>query len=268
MATILHMSDVHFGPPHRADAAAALLALAEDLEPSLVAVSGDLTQRAKPAQFLAAGQWLASFRAPTIVVPGNHDVPMYRFWERLATPYRAWAHCGRERESVVVAPGVWAAGIDTSRSWTIKHGRLRSGRVAEVAALAAAAPAGAVRVAVAHHPLVPPPRFGEQRVAGGARAAVSRLIDAGFELVLGGHEHRFWVARSEDYWPGLAGLVHVHSGTSSSSRGRTPERGVSSCARIEVEANTIEVVRMLFDATTGAFIDDVVMRFPRSRRAS
>ncbi len=264
--TILHCSDVHFGPPHRPRAAAALAAMVAAERPTALVISGDLTQRAKPAQFDAARAWVERIEVPTVLVPGNHDVPMYRFWERFGAPYRAWSRLGRPRESELSVPGAWFAGIDTSRSLTIKHGRVAGSRLAAVCAAAAAAPADAIRIAVAHHPLAPPPRFGEQRVAGGARGAVDALRRAGFELVLGGHEHRFWVARAEDYWGGPAGLLHVHSGTSSSSRGREPEVGRCSAVRLTVTDATIEVTRLLFDDSAARFVDDLSARFPRVRR--
>lgn len=265
MTTILHCSDVHFGPPHRPIAAAALADLVAAERPVALVISGDLTQRAKPAQFDAARAWLGQITVPTVIVPGNHDVPMYRFWERFAAPYRAWSRLGRRRESELGVPGAWFAGIDTSRSLTIKHGRVAGSRVAAVCAAAAAAPASAIRIAVAHHPLVPPPRFGEQRVAGGAREAVDALRRARFELVLGGHEHRFWVARAEDYWGGSPGLLHVHSGTSSSSRGRGPEVGRCSAVRLTVTERTIEVTRLVFDDSGARFVDDTRACFPRAQ---
>ena len=82
MRRILHISDVHFGPPHLPDVAAGVLRLVESRQPDLVALSGDLTQRAKPHQFREACSWVDRIGVPTVTVPGNHDVPLYRVWER------------------------------------------------------------------------------------------------------------------------------------------------------------------------------------------
>src|SRR5262249_20108917 len=81
MRTIAHISDLHFGTEDPQIAAA----LREDLcglGPSLVVVSGDLTQRAKPAEFLAAREFLSTIPQPQIVVPGNHDIPLYNLLRR------------------------------------------------------------------------------------------------------------------------------------------------------------------------------------------
>lgn len=263
MATLLHLSDVHFGPPHRRDASDAVLRLAESLDPDLVVISGDLTQRAKPAQFREARAWLDRFTVPTLAVPGNHDVPMYRFWERLLSPWRAWrAHFGGPFEPVYRSERVWAFGINTAQAWTVKQGRVRRQSMRTVATLAADAPAGALRVLVAHHPWVPPPRFGDQRVATGAEYGVDVALRAGIELVLSGHEHRAWVVSSEDHW-GRRGIVFAQSGTSTSSRGRGPERGVCSAHRINAHAGTIEVTQLLFDSATAQFQEGRVWRLPR-----
>jgi 3',5'-cyclic AMP phosphodiesterase CpdA len=80
MRHLLHISDVHFGPPHRPELAEKVLEFADRRKPDAVVLSGDLTQRAKPEQFRQARRFVDRFPAPALVVPGNHDVPLYRFW--------------------------------------------------------------------------------------------------------------------------------------------------------------------------------------------
>lgn len=87
--TVLHASDIHFGRPHRPEALEAVVRLAKKIEPEAVVISGDLTQRAKKREYQAARQFLAQLAPlPVVVVPGNHDVPLYRIHERIFTPYR------------------------------------------------------------------------------------------------------------------------------------------------------------------------------------
>src|SRR5438309_7042065 len=85
MRTIAHLSDLHFG---RTDPALIepLLASLDAIRPDVVVVSGDLTQRARAAEFEQARAFLERVRFPRIVVPGNHDVPLYRVWERFLSP--------------------------------------------------------------------------------------------------------------------------------------------------------------------------------------
>ena len=77
MRTLVHLSDLHFGTV-RQEIVLPLLSLLERIQPDLVAVSGDLTQRARKEQFAAARDFLDAMPFPKIVVPGNHDVPLYQ----------------------------------------------------------------------------------------------------------------------------------------------------------------------------------------------
>ena len=81
MRTLAHVSDLHFG---REDAVVAEVLLDDlaEAEPAMVAVSGDLTQRARPAEFESARAWLKRLPMPAVVVPGNHDVPLFDLWTR------------------------------------------------------------------------------------------------------------------------------------------------------------------------------------------
>jgi 3',5'-cyclic AMP phosphodiesterase CpdA len=82
--TILHISDLHFGPFYVPAAGDALLRAVEGMQADVIVASGDFTQRAKPEQFAAARDFLAALpRVPLVVVPGNHDVPLYRVIERV-----------------------------------------------------------------------------------------------------------------------------------------------------------------------------------------
>jgi 3',5'-cyclic AMP phosphodiesterase CpdA len=77
MLTILHISDLHFGPPYVPAVGAALLRAAPRMQADLIVASGDFTQRAKPEQFAQARAFLDQLpKLPRVVVPGNHDVPL------------------------------------------------------------------------------------------------------------------------------------------------------------------------------------------------
>ena len=85
MRTIIHLSDLHFGRVHR-PALAPLAAAIERIKPDFIAISGDLTQRARPGQFREARAFLDALPAPYLVVPGNHDVPLYNVVQRVLKP--------------------------------------------------------------------------------------------------------------------------------------------------------------------------------------
>ncbi len=83
--TLVHLSDLHFG---RIDPALVdpLRRAVNALKPDLVAISGDFTQRARHSQFAEARAFIQSLEAKTLVVPGNHDIPLYDVVERFAAP--------------------------------------------------------------------------------------------------------------------------------------------------------------------------------------
>src|SRR5688500_19547954 len=85
---LLQISDVHFGPFYVPKVGEALLRAVRELEFEVMIVSGDFTQRAKREQFAEARTFLDQLpQCPTIVTPGNHDVPLYRVFERVFNPY-------------------------------------------------------------------------------------------------------------------------------------------------------------------------------------
>jgi len=152
-------------------------------KPDMVVLSGDLTQRAKPEQFQQARAFVDSIPVPTLVVPGNHDVPLYRVWERVFDPFGAYRkHYSLELEPVYRDDEMLVVGINTAFGWTIKDGRIKLSRLLEVAEILEKAPAGIFKVVVAHHHIIPPPNFGSQRVLANAYEAMDLFSSAGVDL--------------------------------------------------------------------------------------
>ena len=105
MALLLHLSDTHFGTEIPA-VVAALLDLSRRLKPDVAVLSGDVTQRARRAQFEAAATFMQALQAHAkLVLPGNHDLPLFNLWGRCTAPY-----AGFERVFGPVARPVAAKG--------------------------------------------------------------------------------------------------------------------------------------------------------------
>jgi 3',5'-cyclic AMP phosphodiesterase CpdA len=261
LLALLHVSDVHFGPKHLAELSAAVSGLARARRPAVVVVSGDLTQRAKPSQFRAAREWVAGLGAPAAFVPGNHDVPMYRFWERLSRPFGAWRrHFADELVRGQRGDGFAVLGLNTAHAWTTKHGRVRPAELARLARELAGVPAGAVRVVVAHHPLAASPDLGREPIARGGRAALARLGRAGVDVVLSGHlHHGFWIRPETP----RGGPLVLHCGTTTSSRGRGAEAGRNSLNWLEIDELMVRVERRFWDPRRGEFAVEQTAVVPR-----
>ncbi|MEM7581783.1 MAG: metallophosphoesterase family protein [Acidobacteriota bacterium] len=265
MRQILHISDIHFGPPHRHEVSEAVLQLISRRRPDLVVISGDLTQRARPEQFAEARAFVDRIEVPSIVVPGNHDVPMYRVWERVGAPFGAYRrHFAEDLEPTYQDDEMAVIGVNTAFNWTIKDGRVTRAGLRRLEQQLAAVPAGVARIVVAHHQLVPPPRFDTQRVLENAHQVVALLKRAGVEMVLSGHLHQSWIGSTEAYYPsGERPVLLVHSGTSTSSRGRGCERRRNTCYWIVLREHEIEFSNLAWDADDEQFLEQSRHLFPR-----
>ncbi len=219
---LVHISDPHFGTEDPV-VAGELLREIRTYEPAVVALSGDLTQRARRSQFKAARDWLAQLHLPYVVVPGNHDIPLYDVVRRFFSPRDRYCELiTRDRTPCFIDESLAVCGTDTTKTWTTKHGKVRFDQIGHIVERFRHHP-DHWRVLIAHHPFVVPPRSGEPTVDGAAQA-LFQLEGAGVDLILTGHLH---VSHSE----GTAGrndkhtLINVHAGTCMSTRTREEPNG-------------------------------------------
>ena len=269
MRTILHVSDIHFGPPHLPDVSDGVIALARERKPDLVVISGDLTIRAKPEQFADARSFVdqieAESGAKSVAVPGNHDVPLYRVWERLFDPYGAYRrHFSPDLEPEWEDDAMAVLCINSAHGWTDKNGRIPGRRLAEIDHRLGQVPAHKAKIIVVHHELAPAPRFDSLRVLDGAPEAVDVFVRHGVELVLSGHLHQGFAASSEAYYPsGRAPTLFLHAGTTTSSRGRGSEVRRNSCNWIEIDDHAVQYAHLGWHAENQHFVTWSEHRYPR-----
>lgn len=194
-----HLSDLHFGKHDEALAATLAPELAEQ-QLDLVVISGDFTQNGTDAEFQVARKFIDSVKTPVFAVPGNHDVPQTNWFTRLLNPYALYRrYIDRNLEPFVEIDGVAIVGLRTSRrilfdtNWS--NGYLDSGQLGALEGRLAAASPDAIRVIVAHHPLLYP-ESGEpkkQRRVRRADRALQEFSRLGIRLVLSGHFHLSYV---------------------------------------------------------------------------
>jgi len=244
--TILHTSDWQCGRPFLPRAADALVRLAARLAPDVVVVSGDLTQRAKVREYRQAVGILDRLPdVPIVTTPGNHDVPLYRIWERLFAPFRNWRRfVSEELDSVTGVEGATFVALGSAAPRrAIVNGRLSEGQLDFAARAFAAAPPADVRCLVVHHHFVPVPGGEGGPPMPRARRWLERIEMSGADLVLGGHVHQTHLRTSRDVLgagdgPGVPILA---CGTSTSRRGRGRERGRNTVNLVRVADADIEV---------------------------
>jgi len=217
MSVVLQVSDTHFGteqPP----VVEALVALARQQRPDLLLLSGDITQRARPAQFRAARAFMDRLGAPLLAVPGNHDIPLFDLWTRLRRPYaRHLAAFGAELEPVHCSSDLMVLCVNTTRAWRHIQGEVSALQIERVARRLEGAAAEQLRVVVVHQPVAVTRAEDVVNRLRGHAAALQRWAAAGADLVMGGHIHLPYVLAL----PGLARpLWVVQAGTAVSARVR------------------------------------------------
>jgi 3',5'-cyclic AMP phosphodiesterase CpdA len=244
MSVLLHLSDTHFGT-ERAQVIEALVALAARERPTLAVLSGDITQRARSAQFRAAKAFVERLGTPVLAVPGNHDIALFDLWARTLQPYARYARTfGAALEPVHASRDLLVVGVNTTRAWRHKEGEVSPTQIERVAALLRKARARQLRVVVVHHPAAVCRPEDRRHLLRGHHAALRAWSAAGADLVLGGHIHLPYTLAP----PGLARrLWVVQAGTAISRRTRT---GVP---------NSVNIVR--WDGEAGGRGDCVIERW-------
>ena len=229
MARIAHLSDVHFGAndPKIVSATEAWL---ERSQPDLVIISGDFTQRARIEQFRAASAWLNRLRAAgmrLLVIPGNHDVPLYDVFRRFAAPlHRYKRYISNELCPWYEDEKVAILGINTARSLTIKDGRINHDQMNMIKKRFAPVAPEKTRILVTHHPLFAMPigKGGELSEAVGRHDdAVEAAAEAGIHIALAGHFHRTYAESAQKMVADAGGALVIQAGTATSTRLRNAE---------------------------------------------
>ncbi|MEX0891424.1 MAG: metallophosphoesterase family protein [Gemmatimonadota bacterium] len=273
MLTILHISDLHFGPPFVPEVGEALLRAAAELNPDVVINSGDFTQRARQEQYREAAAFMRRLPdVPTVVVPGNHDVPLYRVFERIFDPHRYYRRfISEELDSVLRLEDVVIVALNsTAPLRAITNGRISRAQLAFCARAFADAPPAALRIVVAHHHFAPAPDYEGGQVMPRAKRAMDRFAELEVELIMGGHLHRAYIGNSLDVYPGQErerGMIIVQSGTSTSRRGRAREREKNSFNLIRVGEDVVRITHYMHFDDLGGFAPASRHIFPRPGHA-
>lgn len=260
MRTLLHLSDLHFGRVNHA-LVEPIIAIARELAPDLTVISGDFTQRARVREYKAAHAFLERLPQPWLVVPGNHDIPLWDVIRRFVSPL------GRYRRYITdeLAPfyrddEIAVFGINTARSLTRKYGRINARQIAHARAVFGEVKKKVVKIVVTHHPFDLPPGS-RSRLVGRSAMAMRGLATAGVDLILSGHLHLQHTGLTAKRYriAGYSALV-AQTGTTISTRGRGE---ANSFNVIRVEPDAIAVEPYLWEPGSGGFVAQVGDQFVR-----
>lgn len=222
MSSILHISDPHFGTelPHVAQA---LLQLVKLQSPDAIVISGDITQRARRKQFKAAREFIDQLESPVkLIIPGNHDISLFNPLARIFYPYANFQReFGKNLEPVFESSDLLIITLNTTRRYRHIDGELSPSQIKRTAALLKNASTTQLRLVVTHQPICAIRLQDEDNVLKRNAEAVNAWVNAGVDLILGGHIHLPYVCALEDKFNHLPRKAWaLQAGTCISSRVR------------------------------------------------
>lgn len=265
VTTLAHLSDIHFGRLAYPHIVGTLVDEVNSTDVDLVIVSGDLTQRARRREFEAAAAMLAAFDAPTLVVPGNHDV--YAWWypfARLFRPVRRYQrYISHNLSPQLVLHDVAILGINSAHGATVKGGRVTTEAQQRITAFFSEQPADYFKVLVVHHHLTLLPALAPHDVVRGGATALETAMHAGVDLILCGHLHVAHIEPPTETTIGKRPLI-VSAGTATSSRGRGTNRGKNLYNLIRITAGHVHLEGRRYEPGLGRFVLEAEESFERA----
>ena len=188
---LFHLSDIHFGleDNHALDWVKREIA---ERKPDAVAITGDLTMRARQREFDAATAWIKSLEAPVTVEVGNHDLPYFNPIERFFDPYKRIRAISDKVEREIDLPGLAIIPLKTVRRWQPRlnwsKGWVTNAALDRCLTALDALPQGTRALVTVHHPLREVGTQGTALTMHGQKA-LNELAQRPVLAVLSGHVH-------------------------------------------------------------------------------
>jgi 3',5'-cyclic AMP phosphodiesterase CpdA len=217
---LIQISDPHFGTV-REPVAEALLRLVDEEAPDLAILSGDITQRARTREFNAARAFMDRLHVPArLVIPGNHDIPLYNLPARIFAPYAGFQRVfGDDLEPAFENKDLLVLTVKTTRRWRHVDGEVSDKQIERVAGRLRAATPGQLRIVVTHQPVCVTREKDRENLLNGHEKAVPAWASAGADIIMGGHIHLPYIRPLHELLPGLAQRIWaVQAGTALSWR--------------------------------------------------
>lgn len=265
MTRIAHISDLHFGALEPG-AVEALSAALEEIAPTVIALSGDLTMRGRRREFAQAAAFVRTLNAPVVATAGNHDVPAFNPVARFTSPTGRFQGAMRGVASSRFTDGALTLiAANSARAWTAHwnwaHGAFSGEQIRRVdAALGSDQDAPRWRGLITHHPFEVPPDMRSMRPVGRASSMLEVIARRGVDFVLAGHlHHGSWSFSAHAERALGRSILLIQASTATSSRRRDQPNALNV---IDLGSNELRLTP--WTLRDGAFKPDETIVFERS----
>lgn len=260
MTVIVQISDMHFGTEVPKIVEAAVESIAA-IKPDIIVLSGDITQRARPSQFAAAKSFMDGLTASVkLVIPGNHDIPLYDIFTRLIAPYRNYVKVFGKREDSWRGKGIGILCYDATNPLRHTRGEVpRKKLLRRLQAFERQLGEGELLIACAHQPLVTAWEKDIPETLIGREVSAQLWSENNVDLVMSGHVHVPLITTTRKYFPNLPRhFILCGAGTAISSRVRP---GAPNSFNL-VKSSSPDAISVTLHAFDGVrFVPDVPLQF-------
>lgn len=218
MQKIIHISDIHFGREEKS-IVDALIAKINKEDPNIIVVSGDLTQRAKKREFQKAEMFLNELDFPKVIIPGNHDIPLYNLFERVINPFRKFdiyfQNFNRyENDELSIV------GLNSVRNLRWKSGKLTIDYLENSTAQLKKKDNIKLNIVVMHHNLLHLPSSKESGKLFRTKLMQKWIFDNKIDLILFGHDHKSMIKPILFDDDNIFDFILIQAGSATSTRRR------------------------------------------------
>lgn len=258
---VLHVTDLHAGTREEPGLADALYELVQTARPELVIVTGDLTHRNTRAQHARAAALLRSLDCPSLVVPGNHDIPCLppiRFTRTFREFLLEWP----QTEPVYRSERLVVCGLNSVRPWKYQGGSLRGEQLRRATGVLEQGPPEALRVVALHHHLLGAPWRSHKWAVARRTHVLTALVESRAELILAGHVHQSVVCERREF-EGASGDLRGTVVVTGPGLGQPRPRRRGEARGLHLFEADERSLRVLTYAWTGTWCLIAERRFPR-----
>lgn len=218
---VAHLSDPHFGTI-RIGVVDGLLKILREVQPSLIILTGDITQRARAEQFQAAKDFIDQLGpAAVIAVPGNHDIPLGNIYARIFHPYRGYETIFKQNlEQNIVLEDVCITTLNSTSRWRHIQGAFQNSYLEKQ--FQENYSHCKVRIVAFHHPMDCAKHIDDKNLLKGRNNVIDFFNSFDVDMVLGGHIHDPYVNLTWARYPHIQRKIILSvAGTCLSSRTRS-----------------------------------------------